>query len=95
MIDGLNDESSQMSDVRVTVIEMATGKWAELSFDYFEMATGKWAELSFDYFYTFPNRHLSFLIWNIPVGVTFIMYSTSTLSITHSTLWLFNVWHWV
>jgi len=26
MIDGLNDESSQMSDVRVTVMEMATGK---------------------------------------------------------------------
>jgi len=46
MIDGLNDESSQMSDVRVTVMETATGKWAELSFDYF---------------YTFPNRHLSFL----------------------------------
>lgn len=35
MIDGLNDESSQMSDVRVTVMEMATGKWAELSFVYF------------------------------------------------------------
>ena len=31
MIDGLNDESSQMSDVRVTVMEMATGKWAELN----------------------------------------------------------------
>jgi len=26
MIDGLNDESSQMSDVRVTVMETATGK---------------------------------------------------------------------
>jgi hypothetical protein len=26
IIDGLNDESSQMSDVRVTVMEMATGR---------------------------------------------------------------------
>jgi hypothetical protein len=44
MIDGLNDESSQMSDVRVTVMEMATGKCAELSFIEF---------------YTFHNRHLT------------------------------------
>jgi hypothetical protein len=35
MIDGLNDESSQMSDVRVTVMEMATGKCVEMNFIYF------------------------------------------------------------
>jgi hypothetical protein len=43
MIDGLNDESSQMSDVRVTVMETATGKCEDTRFVYF---------------YTYPDKHV-------------------------------------